>query len=182
MKGNPIEMHDEIIEAIEAQIEVRKNGPADAPKSLKSIYKALGKNDFGKALSAANSIVEGGGDDAESATPLLRTIEGRIQSSLSRVDALLAEGMVLEAETLAGSLTKSLKGVDAFVEPLAAVNTAVDGADKKGAKALSKILKGLESSGPSDATMKKLASFASKAADGPVAARAKKLHELLAGA
>ncbi|MEL6430880.1 MAG: hypothetical protein AAFZ87_04815 [Planctomycetota bacterium] len=181
LTGRPHELHKQIEEAIDADIAARKDGPSDAPKSLKKHYKALAKGQVGKALAGANGIVAAAGDDVAAATELVESITARVERSMARFDTMLAEGMVIEAEEHFDALEKSLKGTDTFAEALAAKEAALEAADKGAAKKLTKIVRALEEDGPSDANVAKLAKFAKKNADGPVGKRARRLLDVLGG-
>lgn len=181
MKGDPGSMHKQIMEAIDAEIAAKKDGPANAPKSLKKHYKALAKGQVGKALAGANEIVAAAGEDVAAATELVESITAQVERSLSDIDTMLAEGMVIEAEEHFDALEKSLKGTDTFAEALTAKEAALKAADKGAAKKLTKIVRALEEDGPSDANVAKLAKFAKKNGDGAVGARARRLLDVLGG-
>lgn len=181
MKGHPGQMHKQIIEAIDAEIEVRKNGPAGAPKSVKKHYKSLAKGKYAKALAGAQELVAENGEDAGPARVLVAEVTARVDRSLARVDTLLNEGMVLEAEELFESLAKGLKGSDAHAAAIDALRNSVEGADQSAAKKLTKIVTALEEDGPGDAQVAKLAKFVKRNGDGPVGARARRLLALFGG-
>lgn len=182
-KGNPISMHREIVDLIEQEIEAGKGLPEGAPKSLKKAYKAFGKGDLGKAIKAADAIVEAGGEDAEDAKTAAKMFRDRIESKVKRFEWLMENGYLLEAEELSDDLVKGTKGL--AEDDLAGVLKTVEamGADGmkdelKAAKAFGKLHEKAVEDGLDAGLAKKLEKFMKKHGESKVAGRAQALLTL----
>ncbi|MCP3919593.1 MAG: hypothetical protein GY711_29000 [bacterium] len=181
MMGNPLSMHKKIEEAIEAEIAKARKAPSDSPKSLKSAWKAFGKGDFGKAVTAARKIAGKGGDDVEAANAAIATIEARAATKLDQVDRMIETGFVLEAKGAMKGLVKSMSGLEAAERAASIAERLGSDQLKKemdAAKALTKLEKALNEDGFEPKIVKQLEKFAGKHSGTKAASRAQHLAKL----
>ncbi|QDV05510.1 hypothetical protein Poly30_10080 [Planctomycetes bacterium Poly30] len=182
MKGNPMSDHSKIMKAIDEEIGKAKKGPDDAPKSLKSAYKAFAKGDFAKAIAEAQKVADSGDEDAAAGADLVKTFQKDLEAKFKRVDWMLENAYLLEAEEQFEALEKGVKGLADFDERVAKL-TETFGADDmkdqlKAAKSYAKIEATLAEDGLDEKALKKLEKFLEKNADAKIVARGQKLLKL----
>lgn len=182
MKGHPGAMHSKIIDAIDTEIANAKKGPKDAPKSLKKAYKAFAKADYAKAMEAAEKVAASGDEDAAAGAELAKVFQKDIEAQFKRVDWMLKNAYLVEAEDLFESLEKGVKGLSSFDERVAGLGETF-GSDEmkddlKVAKSYAKIEGKLAEDGLEEKMLKKLGKFVEKNAGARVAARGKAILEL----
>lgn len=182
MKGNPISDHSKIEDAVEAQIELAKSAPEDAPKSLGKAYKAFAKGDFAKAIQEARKVHEKGDEDAEAAQALANQFQSRVQERFARIDYLLENGYVSQALDQAKDLAKATKGLEDFDETNSKLKERLDSEDMKAeieaGKAFSKLEEKLYEDGLEEKLVKKLSKFVEKHGETTVGKRAKHILSL----
>ncbi len=182
MKGNPISDHGKIEDAVEAQIELAKSAPEDAPKSLNKAYKAFAKGDYAKAIAEAKKVHAKGGEDATAAEALAADFQARVQAQFERVDFLLENGYVNRALDLTKSLGKSTKGLEDFAEANAKLEETLKSEDMKAeiaaAKAFGKLEEKLFEDGLEEKLVKKLTRFVDKHGETSVGKRAQHILSL----
>ncbi len=182
MKGHPGSMHSKIMDAIDNEIASAKKGPKDAPKALKSAYKAFAKADYTKAIAAAEKVASSEGDDAAAGAELAKRFKKDVDAKFARVDWMLKNAYLLEAEELFESLEKSVKGLASFEERVTTLGETFDSAEMKAdlklAKSYAKIEGKLAEDGLDEKVLKKLDKFIKKNSDARVVARGKALLKM----
>ncbi len=182
MTGNPLSMHSKIMKAIDAEIAGAKKAPKDAPKALRSAYKAFAKGEFAKALGATDKVMAAGGVDSAAAAAAAETFKKAIDAEFDRVDWLLKNGYLLKAADLSKSMGKALKGASQYEEEVAARSERFSSekmkSEFKAAKSLDRLHAALNENGLDPKIAKKLETFVSKNGDALVAARASQLLSL----
>lgn len=182
LMGNPLSMHKQIVEAIEAEIAKASSGPDDSPKSLKKAWKYFGKGEYAKAIAEARKVEAKGGDDAEAAGVAAIRIAKHADGQLDRVERLIEGGHFLKAIDMIEDLDKGL----ADDADLAARATAIAErletpeveAEVKAAQSLARIEATLAEDGFEDKIVKRLEKFAEKNPNTKAAERARYLATL----
>lgn len=182
MKGHPGSMHSKIMDAIDNEIANAKKGPKDAPKSLKSAYKSFAKLDYAKAMAAAEKVAGSEGEDAAAGAELAKVFQKDIEAQFKRIDWMLENAYLIEAEDLFESLEKGVKGLASFDEQVAKLGETFKSdemkTDLKVAKSYAKIEGKLAEDGLDEKALKKLDKFIEKNADARVVTRGKAILKL----
>ncbi len=183
MKGHPGSMHSKIIKAIDAEIAGAKKGPKDAPKALKSAYKAFAKGDAAKTFGIVTKVAAGTDvEEVDAAKAAEKMFQEAIDAKFKRVEWLQKNGYLIAAADVSKSLGKSLKGVPAYAEKVAALDATFSApemkAELKTAKALNKINAAMNEDGLDPKIAKKLQKFVDKNSEARVSKRARKLLSL----
>lgn len=114
LKGNPSSMHSKLMESVEQEIEKAKGLPEGAPKSLKKAYKAFAKGDYAKALEEAEDVVADGDEDAGFAEETKASFETRIDAKFERVQRMIDNAYLLEAEDFFQDLADGVDDLEAY--------------------------------------------------------------------
>ncbi|MCB9909672.1 MAG: hypothetical protein H6829_05320 [Planctomycetes bacterium] len=179
LMGNPLAMHGAIHDAISAEIEKAQSPPEGSPKSLAKAWKALQHGDYDKAILEARKVAEKGGEDAEDATATATLFVAKVQAQLDRVEWMLANAYLVEAQELLESLSKATKGIDDFQAKTTELAAKFDSeemkAEMEAAKAFAKIEEKLKEDGLDDKLIKRLAKFVKANPDAKVTGRAERL-------
>ncbi|MEM7515634.1 MAG: hypothetical protein AAF368_01740 [Planctomycetota bacterium] len=179
LKGHPMSMHKDIVEAVEGEIAKSKKAPEGTPKALKKAYKAWAKGDFAKAVAEARKVEAKGGEDGEAAATTVSTFIAGIEAKFARVDWMLENNYLVQSEELYNTLVKSTKGLEDVAEKAAALEETFGAKDLKdemsAAKSLARIESKLEEEGFDDKLVKQLEKFVKKNADFKAGSRAKYL-------
>jgi hypothetical protein len=182
LMGNPLAMHGQITEAIEAEIEKAMDAPEGTPKDLKKAYGTFAKGKHAKAIEDLRKIALKGGEGAEDAENHAKLLIARVEAKFARVDWLLENAYLIEAETAFEGLVKSTKGLEEVAEKTAALQATMDADDMKeemkAAKAFAKLEEKLMEEGLDEKLLKKIAKFAESNADRKVTKRAQHLISL----
>lgn len=185
MKGNPMAMHSKIMDAIDQEIANAKGLPKDAPKSLKKAYKAFAKGDYAKSIEAAQKVVDGGDEDAASAEQTLKSFQSRLDGKFKRVDWMLQNAYLVEAEDFYESLAKGVKGLEAYEERVTSLEETFDADgmkdEIKAAKSFAKLQLKLQADGLDAKHVKTLEKFVEKNAETKIVKRAQALLDLAKG-
>lgn len=182
LMGNPGAMHGAIKDAIESEIKGAKSAPADSLKSLKKAWKSFGKGEFGKAVAEARKVESRGGEDeAQAAATAAKFLES-IETKFARVDWMLENAFLVEAEDLFKDLAKNCKGVAELEERIAGFKKIfdADGFDDelKAAEAFAKLEQKMWEEGFDEKLVRKLDKFVKKNASTRVGKRAQHLLSL----
>ena len=182
MKGHPMSMQSKVVKAIEAEIKKGKGAPDDAPRSLKSAYKALAKGDYAKAHAAARRVVARAGDDAAAAEAFIESVDARFDKTLKRVEYLLSSGYALRATALHDELRAGAKGNDDLEARAAALtgsmNSDLISDEMKLDRAFSKLEEKLHEKGLDEKLLKRVRKMAEKNEASRVMRRARRILDL----
>tara|TARA_R110002072_G_scaffold101524_10_gene223583 strand:+ start:3308 stop:4060 length:753 start_codon:yes stop_codon:yes gene_type:complete len=182
LMGNPNAMHGAIKDAIESEIKGAQSAPEDAPKSLKKAWKSFAKGDFGKAIDEARKVESRGDEDAGQATATATAFLANIETKFARVDWLLENAYLVEAQDLFKDLAKSCKNVDDLEERIAGLEKTfdADGFDDEleAAEAFAKLEQKLSEEGFDEKLLRKLEKFVEKNGSARVGKRAQHLLSL----
>ncbi|MEM6671463.1 MAG: hypothetical protein AAF726_01385 [Planctomycetota bacterium] len=174
-------------DAIAEQVRLRREGPDGTPPAVGGTYRCYAKGEIARAFADARALVGGEGSfearaDASAAAVALAEFERRVGRSLSRVEALLDAGRMVEAEAELAPLEGELDGeaelrtrYEALVERHASDASAEE---REAAEALAKIKAKIDRKGLKKASVRALESFAKKHAGTQSAARAERWASL----
>lgn len=185
---NPISVHNKIVDLIDEDLKAKEKGPKDAPEPVKKAWADFGKGNWGKALVAAQAVIDKppakDGDAAiAAAKAALEAFNQSIDTRFARVDECVAAGLFDRALDELAAIGKAVKGdadlTKRHAEELAKVNGDDLKAERDAAAALSKLEKKLYSSGPEDSSAKQLNAFAEKYSGTKAADRATYLASLI---
>ena len=182
MMGNPSSMHSKLMKTIEEEVEKAKGLPEGAPKSLKKAYKAFAKGDYAKALEEASDVANGGDEGAEFAAETRKSFAKRIDGKFDRVQWMIDNAYVLEAETFFEDLAKGVDDLEAYRDRVTKFEELFEsdemGAELDAAKKFARLESKLMDDGLEEKLVDKVEKFADKFADTKVAARAKAILKI----
>lgn len=178
MMGNPISMHGDIEELIEASKRARAEKPEDLPRELDKAWKSLAKGEFGEAWQDCQGVA-GRSQDAgivSYATELGEKAKAGAVRAVARIDRMVAEGWAVEAQEYAEDLEKTVKGLEEQSDEVAKWLERLDGdefeAEVDAAKELAKLERRLFDKGVDPGLVKRLEKLAEKHAGTKAAERA----------
>lgn len=182
LMGNPLAMHGQITDAIDAELEKSMNAPEGTPKSLKKAYATFAKGKYAKSIADIRKVALKGGDGAEDAEALAKAFIARVETKFARVDWLLENAYLIEAEDMLSGLVKSTKGLTEVADKTATLQGTFSAEGMKGelkaAKAYAKLEEKLMEEGLDAKLLKKLSKFVDSNSDAKVVKRAKHLISL----
>jgi len=186
---NPIEAHGKIVDLIDADLDRAKKGPKDAPEPVKKAWADFAKGNWGKALAAAQLVVDKPpAKDAEAtvaaANAALASMNAKVEQRLARVDLLAGAGEFQRALDELESIGKAVKGHAALTQRHAELKAKLEGPDLKAEREagleLAKLEKKLFGSGPDNGLAKQLTALAEKHPGTAAATRAANLARIAA--
>ncbi len=169
---------DELEEKIEAEVELRRTGPAEVAPEVAAAYALAAKGGYGPAIVSARAA-----GDAAGAKAAVEEFERRADRRLERAAWMLEHGeLVLMKEELDG-LEEVLAGDDERVarcrELVAAREDDSQAAEREAADALAKLWKKVSKRGPKKSTPKALRKVVKQHPGTKTAARAERMAALL---
>lgn len=186
---NPISAHNKIVDLIEEDLDRAKKGPKDAPDPVKKAWGEFAKGNWGKALAAAQLVVDKPpAKDAEAAVAAakaaLESMNAKVEQRFARVDLLVQSGEFQRALDEAEAIAKAVKGHADLTQRHADLKARLDGPDLKAEREagleLAKLEKKLYGTGPDDGLAKQLAALAEKHSGTAAATRATELAKIAA--
>ena len=175
---NPIDVHKKIVELIDADLEIYKKGPKDAPDAVKKAWQDFGADNYAKALADAQAVIDKppakDGDAAVTAAKAaLAAFNAAIEKRFATVDDLFADGQYDRELDELDALGKAVKGnadlAKRQADALAKVNDPALKGERDAAADLARLRDKLYKKGPEDTSAKVLEAWA-KAHQGTKAA------------
>jgi len=182
LKGNPISMKAQIEETIKKEIKLSKKAPDGVPRSLKKAWTDFARGKYASALSAARKVADSTGPDAEAAASAVEVFSGRLFAKVARLNWMVDNGYLVEAEDFAEELSKQFRGLEQFDSQVKEISKKLASPAMKNemaaAKTFAKLEKKVSAEGLEGAALRQLAKFAEKKAGTKAADRARRLAAL----
>ena len=187
IRGNPIELHPKIKNAIDADIDAQRKAPKGVPDVVGKALVDFHKGNYAKALASLQVIVDKPPvKDPEGLLPAAKKaiddFNAKIDARFARVQSLIDGGWFAEATAQLGEIAKAVKGNDELTrrqaEVLAKLQADSLKTEREAADALAKLERKLYDKGPDNATAKALEALAKKYEGTKAAERATELAEI----
>jgi len=177
LKGNPLAMKKQIEETIAAEVKKAKGAPAGTPAKLAKAWATFQKGDLGAAVAECDKLGAADASLTEAAKALHTEMITRAKSRGARVQWLVENGFVLEAQKALKDLGETLPPEMAELPKL--LQTPKDGPEAEAAKALDSLQQKMLKDKPfEDANLKALEKLAEKHKGTKAGERAAHLLEL----
>jgi len=186
---NPANAHGKIVDLIDADLDLIKKGPEDAPDAVRKAWAEFGKGGWAKAISQAQALIDkppstDGDKVVSAAKAALESFNKAIDASFARADLAVTSGLYDRAQAELDTLGKAVKGDAELSKRVADALAKVNGDDVKvereAALDLAKLEKKLYSNGPEKNSAKSLMAFAEKHKGTKAADRAEALADIAA--
>ncbi|MFO1053386.1 MAG: hypothetical protein U1F36_14325 [Planctomycetota bacterium] len=190
LEGNPLSMSKQFEEALQAQLAIRRKGPAELPKDLRPIWVDVAHGRYSDAIAAAQKIVDRHRDDARSedlvkgATALMARARSAAEAAITRTGSMIDSGALMRADAAIDALVHGVDGIDDLESAVKSLRERMESdelaAERDAAKAFAKLERGMRDKGIDEATPRLLTRFAEKHRGTRTAERAAHLAALLA--